>query len=94
MPIKPGGNLKRPGGGYWNLDVFNTCEPTKNIPEKGWCLVAGKTSVQSTLFLDGNPVRNVSEVDYKVVAGEMPVLTLKIIMPEWSTITQGDIDEC
>lgn len=86
--MKKAGNLIRPTNGPWNGETFNTADPIKEVPQKGWCLISGATSALSTLYLDGKPVPNVAALDLAVDAGSCPILTLKIVMPNMTVITK------
>jgi hypothetical protein len=92
--VKKPTNLKRAQPGPWNSEeTFNTADPIKGVPKKGWCLVNGKTSAQSNLYYDGRPVEHVAAINFTATAGSVATqLDVKIVLPNLTVITRQDDD--
>lgn len=95
IPRKKGPpNLQRATPGPWNgtPETFNTAEPIKGVPKKGWCLVNGKNSAQSNLYYDGRPIEHVAALTFEATATSMTILTIKVVLPDLTVITRKDDD--
>jgi hypothetical protein len=83
------GNLKRNGGEWATENTLPTTDPDDSIPKTGWVFVSGQSALESHVYYNGKPVKNIRSMDYNISAGGIPVMKLEIVAPEIRMVGKG-----
>jgi hypothetical protein len=83
------GNLKRSGGEWASEETLPVADPDDSIPKEGWAFVSGKSALESHVYYNGKPVKNIKSMDYNISAGGVPVMRLEIVAPKIKMISRG-----